>query len=168
MTAEPKFKVHIKQGAFELRQYQEFTLIEAPDQNLDSYRGFRLVFDFIQGENSLQQKIAMTVPVVNQMSQGHIKSTAFVMPPDMDPKQVPEPLHPDLKKVFVPEREVAVVRFTFNPSLRKIEELENQLRAWIGSLGYQSVGSLQLARYNPPFIPGFLKRNELWLEVKRD
>ena len=35
---------------------------------------------------------------------------------------------------------------------------------WLKSIKF-NLGSAELARYNPPFVPGFLKRNEVLLEV---
>lgn len=165
MSAEPRYTTLIQSGPFELRSYASYTLIEAPDQDLESYRGFRLAFNYIQGENSAAQKIAMTVPVVNTIEADRIQTTAFVMPPDMPNEDVPIPLHPDLKRIVVDARLVAVFRFRMTPTMERVQAYEAKLRAWLREQGYVSVGALQLARYNPPFIPGFLKRNEVWLEV---
>ena len=165
MIEQPKYTVIKKQSQFELRLYQAFTIIEATDQDLKSYQGFRLAFDFIQGDNDRGQKISMTAPVVNQLNDEGIQTTAFVMPPEMKHNDVPLPLNQNLRKVLVPERVCAVYRFSFNPKMDKIRSYENLLRAWVDQEGYKIVGDLQLARYNPPFIPAFLKRNELWFEV---
>jgi hypothetical protein len=107
----------------------------------------------------------MTVPVVNQINDSGIQTTAFVMPPKMKHSDVPLPLNQSLRKILVPERICAVYRFGFNPKMSNIRNYEKELRQWIEDEGYSIIGELQLARYNPPFIPSFLKRNELWLEV---
>lgn len=166
MIEQPKYELIKKQNPFELRRYQAFTMIEAKDQDLDSYQGFRLAFDFIQGENQKQQKISMTAPVVNQMNENGIQTTAFVMPPKMAHQDVPDPNNQNLRKVLVPERICAVYRFSSNPKMSIIRKYEEALQRWIHAQGYVIIGNLQLARYNPPFIPGFLKHNELWFEVE--
>lgn len=165
MIEQPKYTIIKKQAQFELRQYQSFTIVEATDLDLKSYQGFRLAFDFIQGENDRGQKISMTAPVVNQLNDKGIQTTAFVMPPKMNHNDVPLPLNQNLKKVLIPERICAVYRFSFNPNMDKIRNYESILRTWIDQEGYTIIGNLQLARFNPPFIPGFLKHNELWFEV---
>lgn len=165
MIEQPKYTIIKKQAQFELRQYQSFTIVEATDLDLKSYQGFRLAFDFIQGENDRGQKISMTAPVVNQLNDKGIQTTAFVMPPKMNHSDVPLPLNHNLKKVLIPERICAVYRFSFNPNMDKIRNYESILRTRIDQEGYTIVGNLQLARFNPPFIPGFLKHNELWFEV---
>lgn len=165
MIEQPKYTIIKKQSQFELRLYQAFTIIEASDQDLKSYQGFRLAFDFIQGDNVSGQKISMTAPVVNTLNDKGIQTTAFVMPPKMKHNDVPLPLNQNLRKVLIPERICAVYRFSFNPKMDKIRKYEKLLISWIEQEGYTIIGELQLARYNPPFIPGFLKRNELWFEV---
>lgn len=166
MIEQPHYELIKKEGPFELRRYQSFTMIEATDRDLQSYQGFRLAFDFIQGENEQGQKIAMTAPVMNQINEQGIQTTAFVMPPKMAHDAVPLPTNQNLRKVLVPERICAVYRFSFNPKMDIIRKYENSLKTWIENEGYALAGGLQLARYNPPFLPGFLKRNELWFEVK--
>ncbi len=168
MSDQPKYDVIKRQESFEIRHYQSFMMIEATDRNLESYQGFRLAFDFIQGNNERGQKIAMTVPVVNQLNDNGVQTTAFVMPLKMTYDDVPQPLNDNLQKVIMPERLCAVIRFSSNPKMSEIRDFEKNLRSWIDQEGYRIVGVLQLARYNPPFIPGFLKRNELWFEVIKD
>jgi len=167
MIEQPKYTVIKRQSRFEIRKYQEFTIIESTDRDLQSYQGFRLAFNFIQGDNEQSQKIAMTVPVVNQLNDKGIQTTAFVMPPKMKHEDVPLPLDKNLRKVLIPERICAVYRFSFNPKMDIIRNYESLLRTWIEEEGYKIIGELQLARYNPPFIPGFLKHNELWFEVNK-
>lgn len=167
MIEQPKYTIIKKQAPYELRQYQAFSMVESSDKDLQSYQGFRLAFDFIQGDNERGQKISMTTPVVNQVNEKGIQTTAFVMPPKMRHDDVPLPLNQNLHKVLVPERICAVYRFSFNPKMEIVRKYEKALKTWIEQEGYTIVGDLQLARYNPPFIPGFLKRNELWFEVTK-
>jgi hypothetical protein len=165
MIQEPKYTLIKQENAFELRHYQSYTLVESKDSGLRGYSGFQLAFNFIQGENDRNQKISMTAPVVNQLNEEGVITTAFVMPPQMKYDDVPEPSITNLKKVFIPEKLIAVIRFGFSPKMDSIRKYEQSLLEWIDKENYSVTGTLQLARYNPPFIPGFLKRNELWLEV---
>jgi hypothetical protein len=165
MVQEPKYTLIKQDNPYELRHYQSYTLVESRDSDLRGYGGFQLAFDFIQGENDRNQKISMTAPVVNRLNETGVETTAFVMPPEMEFDKVPSPITPGLKKVYIPERVVAVVKFSFSPKMDILRRYEQNLKEWIENQGYHMVGPLQLARYNPPFIPGFLKRNELWIEV---
>ncbi len=165
MIQEPKYTLIKQDNSFELRHYQSYTLVESKDSDLKGYSGFQLAFDFIQDENDRNLKISMTAPVVNQLNEKGVMTTAFVMPPQMKYDDVPEPSMDNLRKVFIPEKLVAVIRFSFSPKMESIRKYELALIEWIEKENYRVIGTLQLARYNPPFIPGFLKRNELWLEV---
>ncbi len=165
MIEQPQYKLIKQEGSYELRHYQSFTMVEASDKDLRGNQGFNLAFNFIQGDNKRGQKIAMTAPVVNRINENGIRTTAFVMPPKMDHDDVPEPLNQDLQKILVPDRLCAVYRFSFTPTMSTIRKYEEDLRTWIQKEGLTILGDVQLARYNPPFIPGFLKRNELWFEV---
>ncbi|NBT92755.1 MAG: heme-binding protein, partial [Betaproteobacteria bacterium] len=69
---EPKYTVLSKEGAIELRQYAPFLIAETVvegDMDEASTRGFRLIADFIFGNNQAvdnpgsSAKIAMTAPV---------------------------------------------------------------------------------------------------------
>jgi len=91
MIEQPEYTLIKKQSPYELRQYQAFSMIESSDEDLQSYQGFRLAFDFIQGDNERGQKISMTAPVVNQLNENGIKTNAFVMPPKMPQNE--KPLH---------------------------------------------------------------------------
>jgi len=168
MIEQPKYEILKQEGPFELRHYQSFSMIEATDRDIQSYRGFGLAFDFIQGDNERGQKIAMTAPVVNQLNENGIQTTSFVMPPKMAFEDMPLPTNQNLRRVLVPERICAVYKFSFSPKMETVRKFETALKTWIKQEKYSITGSLQLARYNPPFIPGFLKRNELWFEVTKD
>jgi hypothetical protein len=168
MLYQPDYIVIKREGQFQLRKYGAYNIIEAPDSDLDSYRGFRMVFDYIQGDNQSNQKISMTVPVINQLEDQQVQTTAFVMPDEYDMATLPEPLQASLRKIHVAESYVATIRFPLTVSKAKINHNEQKLLFWIKSQGLHIVGPTRLARYNPPFIPGFLKRNELWIEVTDD
>ena len=101
------------------------------------------------------------------MNDDGIQTTGFVMPPKMAHEDVPNPSNQNLKKVLVPERICTVYRFSSNPKMTVICKSEKELKQWLDAQGYVIIGNLQLARYNPPFIPGFLKHNELWFEVEQ-
>ena len=168
MLFQPKFSVLKREGPIQLRAYEAYNIIQAPDSDLDSYRGFRLVFDYIQGDNQDRQKISMTVPVINQLEQQTVQTTAFVMPREFSFDDLPEPKQRVLNKIHVKASRVATIRFPMNVSKQRIEMYERKLLTWIEAERLNIVGPTRLARYNPPFIPGFFKRNELWIEVQDD
>jgi hypothetical protein len=161
----PTYTVIRHEGDYELRQYEPLIVAVSTEDDLRGSSGFSNIFDYIQGNNATRQKIAMTVPVINEMTDESM-TTAFVMPKAYNLSTLPQPQSKRLTLHEKPARIVATVRFSGNVKARIIAQHAAKLQTWIAQLGYFAVGSIELARYNPPFIPGFLKRNEVWLEVQ--
>jgi hypothetical protein len=87
----------------------------------------------------------------------------FVLPRDVTLATAPEPLDPRVQLRLVPGARVAAIRFSgfwSDANYRKhLDQLQSALRteriAWTGEPVY--------SRYNPPWTPWFLRRNEIWL-----
>lgn len=161
----PTYQVIVNEDPFELRSYANLIVAIANESDLSGNSGFGEVFDYIQGNNAQRKKIAMTVPVINELDSTKM-TTAFVMPKSYGLDDLPKPARNNLKLKEVPQRTVAVVNFSGNVSRDKIQMKKDELLKWIETKGWIGIGSIELARYNPPFIPGFLKHNELWIEVQ--
>lgn len=161
---QPTYTVVVKDDAIEVRQYPPLIVALAQESDLRGYSGFSRVFDYISGDNAKQAKIAMTSPVINTLDE-QAMTTAFVMPKAYDLSTLPQPRSMNLKLVEKPARRVAAIRFSGTVNAQIIAQKTAELQRWIFAHGYTPQGSVELARYNPPFIPGFLKRNEVWLEV---
>ncbi len=161
---QPSYTILVKDDAIEVRQYPAIIVAVADENDLRGYSGFSRVFEYISGDNAKREKIAMTSPVINTLDE-RAMTTAFVMPKAYDLSTLPQPQSGRLALVEKPSRLVAALRFSGNINARIIAEKAAQLQAWIADHGYTVNSCLELARYNPPFIPGFLKRNEVWLEV---
>lgn len=85
---EPKYEVLLSDGAYEVRQYAPILIAETfvqGDMDQASNQGFRLIADFIFGNNQApssasSEKIAMTAPVtVESQTPGQWRIN-FVMP----------------------------------------------------------------------------------------
>ena len=61
----PEYQVLEKDGDIELRRYETYYTAAVEQAGLSDDNGFRQVFDFISGNNVSQEKIAMTIPVIN-------------------------------------------------------------------------------------------------------
>ena len=79
---------------------------------------------------------------------------------------LPVPKDERVRFIPLPARQVAAVRFSgyFNPE--KIERNKEQLGLWVEELGLETEGDFIVAGYNPPWVPGFLARNEVMIDVK--
>jgi hypothetical protein len=169
-------------GDFELRQYQPYivaeTLVEGDFGEVGNV-GFRRLFDYIQGNNRKKTKIPMTAPVTQEAQSEKIPMTApvgqekagdnwrisFVMPASYTLETLPEPLDPRIKLTKIPGRLMAVHQYSGTWSQKRYEAKERQLREFIQGKGLQVVGAPVWARYNPPFMPWFLRRNEVMIPV---
>lgn len=162
---QPVYDVLIHDGAYELRRYAPMIVAVSKETDLRGYSGFNNVFDYIQGNNAQREKIAMTAPVINDLQESTL-TTAFVMPKAYTMDNLPAPRSAQMALEEKPERLVAARRFNGSVNPKVVAEKQSELVAWITAHGYFAVGSSQLARYNPPFIPGLFKRNEIWIDVQ--
>lgn len=158
------YKVLRKEGHFEIRRYEAFFTAAVEETNLEGSNGFRQIFDYISGNNEDQKKISMTTPVINEMRKESV-STEFVMPSTFTEDTLPAPANPKVKIKKTERKLTAAVTFSGTTSRKKIVEYEKRLLAWIEKKNMKPTGNFRLARYNPPFMPPFLRRNEVIIDI---
>ena len=90
---------------------------------------------------------------------------AFVLPVEYSWETAPQPTDPRVSLRLVPERTVAAVRFSGTWDEDRFASRENYLRTQLAKHGLQPVGDAVYARYNPPFTPWFMRRNEVMIPV---
>ena len=182
MTQEQAFDVVGKLGIFELRRYHPCVIAEVSVVgNFESAgsTGFGPLFRYIAGANHSKTKVAMTSPVVHEpgarldvtqpareSDMGKQHTIGFVMPArysDASQLPVPDDAHVVLRNSA---EELALVdRFTGRWSHDiYVTRLQNLTRAAEES-GYRSAGPARLARFNPPWTPSFMRRNEIQLPL---
>ena len=113
------------------------------------------------------KKIPMTAPV-NQEGIGEKWRISFVMPLKYTLKTLPDPLDDRVKLLEVQQRVMAAVRYSGTWSREHYEENKKRLEDWIQGHGLTSVGEPVFSRYNPPFMPWFLRRNEVLIPVEKN
>lgn len=181
-TEEAVFEVVESDGAFEIREYESQIVAEVYIDDFDdsSGQGFRTLFKYISGENRSQAKIPMTAPVSQEAASEKIAMTApvgqeqegdrwlfsFMMPADYTMDTVPEPLNEDIRLREIPARRVAAVRYSGRWSGARYEEHKAALEAWLEAKGLTPAGEPVWARYNAPFMPWFLRRNEVLIPLQ--
>ena len=169
MVEQAKYEVLKKIGKIEIRRYPRLVIAR-----VDGYGdgGFNLLFRFITGNNRQKSDIAMTAPVVSEeiaMTAPVLSETgsiAFVMPDGFTLETTPEPLDDNVKIVEVPERVVAALRFSGRWSNSIFQKKTEELLAEIENAGLTVSGQVFSMRYNGPFTPWFLRRNEVAAEVE--
>ena len=182
---EPSYQVVERHDGFELRQYDEVvlaeTLVEADFEDAGS-EAFRRLFGYISGKNRMQARIDMTAPVVQEPASAKIAMTtpvvqqsdetgwrvAFVVPSKYSWHDAPEPVDSRISLRLVPERTVAVVRFSGTWAAKRWAAMETELREALDKAGFEPEGPAVYARYDPPFKPWFLRRNEIQIPVRAE
>jgi hypothetical protein len=183
-TEEAKYEVLEREGNFELRQYQPHivaeTLVEGDFQEVGN-EGFRRLYDYIAGKNRKQQTIPMIAPVsqeansekipmtapVNQEKAGEKWRITFMMPSQYTMETLPEPLDPRVKLTKGTGLLMAALSYSGTWSRERYEDKETRLKELILQRGLKMEGEPVFARYNPPFMPWFLRRNEVLIPVAR-
>ena len=160
-----RYDVLYQENNFEIRRYHKHILAQTNEQSLSGSGGFNDVFNYITRNNQNQTKIAMTTPVFNDIVDEKAVTTAFVIPSQYTYETAPKPRSSTIKLVEVKEHVVAVVRFSQTVTAKKLQQKQELLMEWLKKHHVMAIGNFKLARYNPPFIPGFLKRNEIIIEV---
>jgi effector-binding domain-containing protein len=179
---EATYTVVQKDNKFEIRDYTPHILAETlVEGNLKEAgnKAFRVLFRYISGANRLRKKVAMTAPV-SQRSQGEkIEMTApvgqrpvqekwtvsFMMPSSYTLKTLPEPEDPNINLRQVPARRMAAVPYSGFWSEKNYLRYKSELESWIQERGFTVVGDPIWARYNSPFTPWFLRRNEILIPI---
>lgn len=160
----------------ELRRYGPVliaeTEIEAGSFSEASDIGFRRLAGYIFGDNAAQQEIAMTAPVLMESSMAMGSQSgegswrmAFAMPSEWTMDSLPRPNNEKVQLVTLPEREVAAVRFAGRGSPEQFSAAEKRLRAALEKRDLKA-GRVSTARYNAPWVPPFLRRNEVLIDLE--
>lgn len=127
--------------------------------------GFQTLFRYISRNNETETKISMTVPVIEKKEE-EVYTMAFVLPKE-HLQNIPLPKDRRLGIEKVSTGLFATVTYSGVSNSRAEKEQEGKLKNWIETKGWQITGDVRLAYYNPPFTPGFFRKNEIWIPVKR-
>ncbi len=164
---EATYKVVETDGRFETRDYAPHILAETVvDGSLEDAgnSAFGRLFQYISGENQTHGKVAMTAPVGQQPAQEKW-AVSFMMPATYTLGTLPAPADPKVTLRPIPARRVAAVRYSGFWSQARYLKFKAELESWIGAKGLTVAGDPIWARYNPPFTPWFLRRNEILIPV---
>jgi effector-binding domain-containing protein len=184
MAQTPKYSVIKKQNEIEIRQYLAYIQAEVviDEKNYKSAieKGFGVLAGYIFGNNISKQKIEMTSPVQASRSEKIEMTTpvtvsgessftvAFIMPSAYTLETLPQPIDSRVHIKLIPERSLAAIRFSGFFRQDAIQKNKQRLSKWLQDQGIEAEGDFIVAGYNPPWVPGFLARNEVLIQVKTD
>ena len=187
---EPKYEVRTSQAPFELRHYAPTLIAQTiVDGDMDeaSNKGFRLIADFIFGNNLAANseqaaKIAMTAPVTVEPQSSKIAMTApvtiepqlgstqqwrvhFVMPSQYTLANIPKPKNSAVTLHELPSKYFVVHRYSGFNTVARVQEKTDEALAWARQQSLKVIGTPQLSRYDPPCTLPMFRRNEIMVEV---
>ncbi len=169
----------------EIREYPSLILAQttvAGDREKAVSAGFRILADYIFGNNQSQdkiamtapvtqarsEKIAMTAPVTQTMEAGGDWIVAFIMPSEYALETLPLPNDARVRIVETGPRRVAAIRFSGRLTDRNFEKHRAELEAALATTSHAPSGAPEFAYYNAPFTPPFLRRNEVMIPLAAD
>ena len=181
----PNYSVLSKDGDIEYRQYEPYLVVETLVSGDFAYKasgneGFRRLFRYITGANEGSQKVAMTSPVSRAAAGAKIAMTspvarqsndegevvAFMLPSQYTLATAPVPSDPRVRVRQVQGRVMAVVRYSGRWTDSNYEERKRILLAGVAASGTETIGEVQSALYDAPYVPPFMRRNEVLIQVK--
>lgn len=184
MTETLKYDLIKKASHVELRQYPAHIKAEVEVAGLTYqkaiYQGFSILAGFIFGDNIESKKIAMTSPVqvsnpkkiemtkpVTVRGDGTF-TVAFIMPDKYTLETLPQPKDQRINLTEINTEVMAALRFSGYFSENKVRKAKQRLIGWIAQEGLEVQGDFIVARYNPPWVPWFLARNEVMIKIKSE
>jgi hypothetical protein len=178
----PRYDVLSTEEGYEIREYVGYIVAETsvPGPYRDAmYAGFRILFDYISGNNASAQKVEMTAPVLEerpvpiamtapvlQETGSEIHTVAFIAPGGYTPDTIPVPKDPRVRIREVPAHKVAALRFGGWADAEKVRRKTSELEKMLERDGRTVLSPFRSAQYNPPWTPPPFRRNEILVEIE--
>lgn len=168
MTEQQPYRVVQRFDAFEVREYPPAAVAEVSvDGSFEQAgtRAFGSLFGYISGRNQRSQSIAMTAPVLQRTDAQGRQAVAFVLPAELSATDAPEPGDTSIRVHEVPGSTTAAMTYTGRWTEGSFQRHRAALLDAVKGAGLTPAGEPRFARYNPPFTPWFLRRNEVLVDL---
>jgi hypothetical protein len=90
------------------------------------------------------------------------------MPSAYTLETLPQPKDSRVHFRLIPARSLAAIRFSGFFRQDRIQKNKQRLSQWLQEQGIETEGDFIVAGYNPPWVPGFLARNEVLIPIKTE
>lgn len=177
----PKYTAIERSGNIEVRDYAPMIVAETEvtgQQREAISKGFRIIADYIFGNNAASTNVPMTAPVtqqggekiamtapVTQQGDGSSWLVRFVMPSSFTMHTLPKPNNPEVKLKEIPTARFAVIRFSGMGSEGSLKRHTKKLTDFLREKKFTALSPPTYAFYNPPWTLPFLRRNEVLIEI---
>ena len=166
---QPSYKVMLKDGKIEIRQYDRILLQSVKvrgDQYQSIRQGFRPLVRFIGGKDRDGDKISMTAPVIQSAGDNEDDWViSFSMPSKYDIANLPAPQDSSIYTENLEPMTAAVIKFSGKANEQILHNKTQTLLLWLEQAGYEVQSKPKYLFYNDPSTPGFLRRNEVMVQV---
>lgn len=181
---QAKYTVVEKRGNIEIRDYASMIVAEVDvsgtrEESIN--QGFRMIADYIFGNNLAAKKVAMTTPVTQQKSEkiamtapvtqqgdGNSWNVRFVMPANYTMQTLPKPNVSAVKLKEIPSKTFAVIRFSGVAREKNLKKYTLELQDFIANQRLNATTVPTYAFYNPPWTLPFLRRNEVMIGIEKN
>jgi len=178
----PSYKVIQSKGKIEIREFDPMVIAEVQvvGRRKDAISsGFKLLADYIFGNNISQEnidttatiqrpaseKIAMTAPVQQQLA-NNSWLVSFVMPSEYNLEDLPKPKNVEVKLKNVPVKRFVTIQFSGTSSDENLAKHKKLLVEFIKNNSISVTGTSKYAFYNPPWTLPLMRRNEVMFEIQ--
>jgi hypothetical protein len=168
MTEQQPYTVVSTHDGFEIREYPAYVLAQVDvvgDFMSAGNMAFSPLVRYISGNNTDGQKMAMTAPVLQETVVGNKHTVSFVLPAGVDPASLPVPRDARVRAVPVAAHRAAVRMFGGRWNEARFKQNGEALIAAVRGAGLETQGDVYFARFDPPWKPGFLKKNEALIRL---
>ncbi len=181
---QAKYSVVKKYNNIEIRDYAPMIVAETEVSGTREdaiSEGFRVIADYIFGNNFTAQKVSMTAPVTQQMGEkiamtapvtqqagGDIWHVRFVMPASYTMDTLPKPNNSAVKLYEIGEKRYAVIRFSGMAGEDSLKRHTDELSQFVSAKKLKLLSAPTYAFFNPPWTLPFFRRNEVMVEIASD
>jgi hypothetical protein len=178
---QARYTVAETRGNIELRDYAPMIVAEAEvsgERKEAIQQGFRMIADYIFGNNISAQKVAMTAPVTQQASEkiamtapvtqqggGNSWNVRFVMPANYTLATLPKPKNDAVKLKEISGKRFAAIRFAGMGGDESLKQHTDELNQFLKEHQLEAVSTPTYAFFNPPWTLPFLRRSEVMVEI---
>ena len=152
-------------------------------------QAFRILFDYISGNNEVSEKISMTVPVSSEETSNlgteseKIKMTVpveskeneadgvvmrFFFPESYTQENAPQPLDSRIEIKELNEDYIAALDKSGWKSRESLEEAKEQLIKKLQETQWEMTGKPSILYYDPPFTIPYFRKTEVVAEVEQE